>query len=370
MKENIEQSQESLKIKDALSADPELDNAHMFANSPAIQSLDEQDVVSATTNKVDITDVEKKKKPPSQILKKFPFAKLLKWLAIFGISSSVIITAVWIYANKSVLLSQNDIQPERPPITRVDETSGQGQSIVSNPFATQSDLREASYSIRQDFKEAMREFSRGLDKIDKIELQMGVLRSKFNELKTYVMQQKNTGNGGIEDGRYNELLTKLSELEMSLGVTASYASQIDSLKKMDKERQLLEAMLKNNDWDLRKRMERVEKTNGISTANKKAVSNSNASSKSNNNLYGASISHSPTLNKPRMQANVGHSKAVVWKNKHRWRITMISNALTQIQNIDTGKNYRISEGVEIKGCGIVLAIDVPDRTITTQHCVI
>lgn len=373
MKEDIEQSQESLNLNEALSADPELSNAHMFPNDPAENLSDEKAEQVPSKEKTIKPDVSKEKFSFRKFKVKIPFAKVFKWIVILSVIVFVLVSGIWVYANKAVLFPQQAEMPKRLPITSVNETPEQKLNVISNPYATQSDLREASYAIRQDFKEAMREFSRGLDKIDRIEMQMGVFRGKFNELKTYVMQQKNISNNGVDTSGYNDMLAKLTELEVALSNTASYASQIESLKKMDKERKLLEAMLKNNDWDLRKRMERVEATTGISSTTKPSAPKSNASKNRNTTPYGhpkrRTVKQASPV-KQQQEKEVGVSKAVNWKTKHRWKITMISNALTQIQNIDTGKNYRISEGIEIKGCGLVLAIDVPERTITTQHCVI
>ena len=62
------------------------------------------------------------------------------------------------------------------------------------------------------------------------------------------------------------------------------------------------------------------------------------------------------------------STPVIWKNNHPWKLKMTSAGFTQIYNTYTKSPLRISKGVDVPSCGIVLDIDVQARKVTTQHC--
>lgn len=376
MKSNVEKSQQSLEIETALREDAELVNEHMYSNVPEANTESEQntDVIKP---KIKRQTKKSKEEPFNPEKSKTSLRIIIKWLGIIVILVAVGVTGIWVYANKLVLFPSESIRSNVDLITSIDESRSQPLNVNSNTYITQRDLREFSSGIRRDFKEAMHEYSRGLDKIDNIESQMSSLRGKFNELQTIVMQQGGNVTSGVNDERYIELLDKLSEVDASLKNASINSAQIAALVNINKERKTLENQLKNNDWDLRKRMEKVESTTGINPRSESKVNSVKQTRRKSPNKYRAPMISAPVITAPIIQKQIQYetvkipsSKAVQWKNQHRWKIRMISTALTQIQNVDTGDKIQISEGVHVDGCGIVLAIDVSDRNITTQHCII
>ncbi|MFT6910305.1 MAG: flagellar biosynthesis chaperone FliJ [Oleiphilaceae bacterium] len=376
MKSHVEKSQQSLEIDTALREDAELVNEHMYPNAPEgnVESEQNTDVIKPKEKR----QAKKSREEPFNPSKsKFSLKKIIKWLAILSLVLSVGVAGIWVYANKLVLFPSDTNPSNADLIASIDESSDQPINRVSNPYITQRDLRELSSGIRRDFKEAMQEYGQGLDKIDNIERQMSSLRGKFNELQTTVMQQGSNVTTGVNDERYNELIDKLSEVDTSLKNASMNSAQIEALLKINKDRNTLENQFKNNDWNLRKRMEKVESKTGINPNGASKAKPVAQADKKNSSMYRASITSASVKAVPNIQKKIQYetvkipsSKAVKWKNQHRWKIRMISTALTQIQNIDTGDKIQISEGVEVTGCGIVLAIDVADRNITTQHCII
>jgi hypothetical protein len=371
MKDKVAESQNDLDINTALDSDNEIENSHMYKNAPESneEATDANSIVKPKKEKSKKSLKSTPLKDTSLEKSKGKFKTILKWIVMIVILLSIGMASLWVYANKAVLFPSSNIATELNQITSVDEINNT-TNMNNNPYVTQQDLREFSSGIRQDFKEALREYSKGLDKIDSIEDQMAGIRSKFNELKTIVMQQSEGTSSAANDKRYEELLTKLSDVDSALNKTSVLSEQIASLQATNLARSKLEKHFKNNDWDLRKRMELVESETGLGPKIEKPI---NPAVKK----YSAAMRSKPVKPtktfKNRIEpetVKIGSSKSVVWENKHRWKIRMISNALTLIQNIDTGNDMRISEGIEIEGCGLVLAIDVADRTVTTQHCVI
>lgn len=372
MKEIVEQSQQSIEIQNALEADQELTNEHIHQNTQTGKDKAEPPAElpkqGSSSESKEGTSTPKESFEPA--LKKLSFYSLLKFLILLVLFIGFCLLGIWLYANKAIIFKASEDTPKKILISSVDESNKQ-EPIITNPYVTKQDLRVFSSGIRKDFKEALVEYSRGLDKIDAMEADMSRLRSQYNELKTLILQEgSNSSNNS--DERYNQLLSKLSMLESAIESSNFNKTSIEALQAINKDRKILEVHLKNNDWDLRKRMELVEANSGIGSKPPIPVNKPKRQ-----RIYSASMappkinSSIETMRKiPREPIEVGTSKSVVWKNQHRWKLRMISGAVTQIQNIDTLEKMLISEGVHVTGCGLVLAIDVPERKVTSQYCTI
>jgi hypothetical protein len=371
MKETVENDQSSIDLKAELEADNELNNDHIYHGAPTV-SDDTKPEVEPLSNPSKPTN----KEPSNPSKWKGRFIVFVKGILLVSLLLVLGLAAIWVFANRAVLFPSADKTLSRPAIVSVDEVS-QKINVDKNPYATQQDLRNLSSGLRKDFKEALREFSRGLDKIDIMQDKISTMRSQINELKTHVLQLPNE-NTSASNKNYNSIIAKMNALETTINGASLNKSQIEELQALNKKRSLLEVHLKNNDWDLRKRMERLEENAGISQVKSLSKGKKNTPSKKVNK-FSAAMTPETTQKRPTATAKkkikyetvkLASSKAVVWENQHRWKIRMISDALTQIQNIDTGTKIRISEGVDVRGCGLVLAIDVPERKVTTQHCII
>jgi hypothetical protein len=383
MKETIDKSQESIEIANALEADDELSNEHIYSNSPQETEAIKKSSQSKTSEKKskEVKNQEEygdNKKNNGWIKKVVTTLLFLLILIVIGVGG------VWVYGNKSVLFSISQTQETQTLISDVDEGNNHSVNKI-NPYVTQRDLREFSANLRKDFKNVMQDFGKDLEKIERFQDQLTGIRGNFNELKSIVMQRNNNSSSNIGDERYDDLISKLSVIEESLNDTSLYSQEIAALKRQSDERKVLEKHLKNNDWDLRKRMESVERASGITPQNAKKKTNNiltNHTTKNNKrSSNSAAVKYQASMTRPEVEktpekriiyekVKVASSKSVTWKNKHRWKISMISDALTQIQNVDSNDKKNIGEGVEVMGCGIVLDINVSARKVTTQHCVI
>lgn len=61
---------------------------------------------------------------------------------------------------------------------------------------------------------------------------------------------------------------------------------------------------------------------------------------------------------------------IVWRNKNDWTLKLISKGFAQAINLNNHQQLRLTVGVEVPGCGIVIDINVGKRKVNTQHCVI
>lgn len=374
MKETVETTQETLDIKKALENDEELTNEHIYQNVPVSDKANSENPnVPSNTERSDV-------QPVKSTQSKGRLKKLIKWFVVILFLLSLGVLGIWVYANKAVLFPSDVISNKSQRVTSVDEGGYTSRRPVPapDPYVTKRDLREASRGIREDLKLALKEYSKGLDRIDQMQGQMSAIKGQFNELKTLVAQSDNNGTSAESDRRYDDFVSKLMAIDESLKMVTANSEKIIAFEKVNKDRKTLENQFKNNDWDLRKRMMVVEQINGIDPKNAKKSKTTNSNHKTlKASKYSAYMTSTPTKKTPKVEKKIVYekvkidsSKAVVWKNKHRWKIRMISNALTQVQNIDTKRKLTISEGVEISGCGIVLDIAVSDRRVTTQHCII
>jgi hypothetical protein len=372
MKKNLETSQESLSINEALENDDELTTEHIYQNDQASEKTDK----SKSENSDKASSIEQNDdNPVNTTQSKGTLKTFFKWFGFFIILLLLGVLGLWIYANKANLFPSTTTTNQSERVIFVNEGNMPSHKPAPNLYVTERDLRDTSKAIRDDIKQALREFSRGLDKIDNIQRQMSAIKGQFNELKSLVTQNITDDSTVDEDSKYKSVVDKITEIDDSLKLVSANSEKIAVFEQINKKRNTLENQFKNNDWDLRKRMMVVEQMNGIDPKNAKTSKTRHTKTKAND--YSAYITSKPVKQAPKIEKNVIYekvkidsSKAVVWKNMHRWKIRMISNALTQVQNIDTKRKLTISEGVEVSGCGIVLDIDVTDRKVTTQHCII
>lgn len=366
MKKSVETSQEPIDIKNALENDEELSNSHIYQNAPKVDVGKAENIESSDDIPVKATE------------SKGTLKAVFKWFGIVVIFILLGVLGLWVYTNKAILFPANTFANQTARITNVNEGNTSSNKPTPNPYVTERDLRNTSKAIRDDIKLALREFSTGLDKIDHMQRQISGIKGQVNELKTLVAQNVNNKPSEDTDGRYKNVIRKLSEIDEALKIASDNSEKLAVFEQVNKDRKTLENQFKNNDWDLRKRMMVIEEINGVDPkAEKRPKVSQTSHKKVKANKYSAYMTSEPVKKAPKIEKKVIYekvkidsSKAVVWKNKHRWKIRMISNALTQVQNIDTKRKLTISEGVEVSGCGIVLDIDVSDRKVTTQHCII